>query len=410
VGVSRPALDAHHLLCFRPAGLAAAMREAGGKRMRQRCGGDRRAWGFPLAAGVMALCAVALLAAASPDRAWATGNDAPRSGLPWKSGVSPGTGKGDQAVENATGFGEWRGRPVDVAVVFLGNLGWASAKGGSYEKMAELETIAPKGAVEALLEAGITPVMTVPLMSSDDFMRFDYVASGAIDEQHQKVADNIAKATNGRRIYLRLGHEADEGYPWSYTNKGDIADPAQYKAAWQRIAAIYRKTVPGAKMVWNLLKNTRQAVADYYPGDDVVDIISIDMYDNGPKFCADEDVWRHNCLGKYDPSTGVSNGIGGILAFAKSHGKKIAIDEWGATNGKNCAKSERVDGDCPLSPDNGANNTFFTAAMFDFFKAHKDDIEYESYYNRAGKGRHQVWPRTDYNALVSDTYLAKYHP
>ena len=378
--------------------------------MRQLGDGDGKGWGTLLMAGAMVVCIAALLGACSSDPARATGSDAQHSGLPWKSGVSPGTPKGGPAVENATGFGEWRGRPVDVAVVFLGNLGWASGKGGSYEKMAELETIAPKGAVEALLEAGITPVMTVPLMSSDDFMRFDYVAGGAIDEQHQKVADNIARASNGQRIYLRLGHEADEGYPWSYTNKGQVADPAQYKAAWQRIAMIYRKTVPGAKLVWNVLKNTRQAVADYYPGDDVVDIISIDIYDNGPKFCADEEVWRRNCLGKYDPKTGVANGIGGILAFAKSHGKKLAIDEWGATNGKNCAKSDRDGGECPLSPDNGANNSFFTAAMFDFFQAHKDDIEYESYYNRAGKGRHQVWPRTDYNAQVSDTYLAKYHP
>lgn len=47
-----------------------------------------------------------------------------RSGLPWKSGVSPGTSKGSEAIDKTSGFGKWRGRSVDIAAVFIGKNSW----------------------------------------------------------------------------------------------------------------------------------------------------------------------------------------------------------------------------------------------------------------------------------------------
>ena len=317
-----------------------------------------------------------------------------RSGLSWASGVSPGTGAGAQALANTTGFGNWRGRAVDVAAVFIGKNSWTD----SYAAFLTNPVLGPDGAVRQLSQHGICPVLTVPLVTKADFMRFDMVAAGGIDREHQLVAAKIQDAIAGGTIYLRVGHEADEGYPWSYTNQGRAADPGQYRAAWRRIAAIYRHAVPSARIVWNVLKNTRLKVTDYYPGDDVVDVISIDVYDNGSGgYCdaANSPGWLNYCYGNYNAGTGISKGINGILQFARQHGKRIAVDEWGATNDT-------------LSAANGANNAFFVAGMHDFFATHADSIEYESYYNRAGGGRHQIWPKTSYNPLPSDAYLARY--
>lgn len=322
------------------------------------------------------------------------------SGLPWKSGVSPGTSDGATALEKVKGFGTWRGRPVDMVTIFIGKNSWQK----SYASYLNNEVLQPKGALVALHKAGLLPLMTVPLVIKDDAGQFQKVAEGKIDAGHQAVANKIKEIMGADKIYLRLGHEADEGYPWSYTgHKGSAPDPANpehYKAAWARIAKIYKSTVPGAKMVWNVLKNTRQKVANYYPGDEVVDLISIDVYDNGSGgFCnsATAPGWLKMGLGAFDPQTGVSKGIGGIWAFAKSHHKKIGVDEWGATNKE-------------LKANNGANNGFFVEGMFEFFKAHAADIEYEAYFNRAGGGMHQIWPKTDYNPLPSDAYLRKWKP
>ncbi len=318
-----------------------------------------------------------------------------KSGLPWASGFSPGTGRGSVALENARGFGNWRGRPVDVGIVFIGKNSWQT----SYEAYLTNEVLRPDGAVRAFSEAGICPVLTVPLVTLQDFMKFGMVASGGIDAKHQAIANKIKEAIGDGVIYLRLGHEADEGYPWSYTNP-DVApaNPAEYKAAWGRISKIYKTTIPNARIVWNVLKNTRLSVKDYYPGSDVVDVISIDPYDNGSGgFCdsATSRGWVNMCYGSYDPASGKSKGVNGILQFAKSVGKRIAVDEWGASNK-------------PHTAEDGANNSYYAAAMYDFFNANKDYIEYESYYNRAGAGKHQIWPRVEYNGKVSDAYLSKY--
>lgn len=320
-----------------------------------------------------------------------------RSGLPWMSGFSAGTGIGATATDRAREFGAWRGRGVDIIAIFIGKNSWQN----SYEAYLTNEVFKPTGAVPVLKNAGIEILLTVPLVTKADAGKFAMVASGGIDAKHQAVADKIKSLIGNGRIYLRLGHEADEGYPWSYTGNGAAnAVPAEYKAAWSRIARIYKNTLPGAKMVWNVLKNTRGKITDFYPGDDAVDILSIDIYDNGSGgYCnsATSTGWVNFCKGDYNPATGVSKGVNGILKFAKSRGKKIGVDEWGATNDD-------------LAASNGANNSFFVQGMYDFFAANSAYIEYESYFNRAGGGRHQIWPKTTYNPLPSDSYLQKWRP
>ncbi len=323
-----------------------------------------------------------------------------RSGLPWKSGASPGSGIGSIAIEKSAQFGAWRGRQVDIASIFIGKDSWTE----SYEAYLTNPVLQSTGAVAAYKNANIHILLTVPLVIAADRGRFQYVANGGIDSKHQAIANKIKTIVGTGPIYLRLGHEADEGYPWSYTGHGGSdPDPAihtEYQDAWNRIAHIYKTTLPGAKMVWNVLKNTRQRVTDYYPGDVNVDIISIDVYDNGSGGYCDSETsagWVNICRGSYDAATGVSNGIAGILAFAKLHHKKFGVDEWGATNKT-------------LLPTDGANNSFFVQGMFEFFRANSAYLEDESYSNRAGGGKHQVWPKTTYNPLPSDSYRLKYHP
>lgn len=317
------------------------------------------------------------------------------------SGHSPGSGVGGVVLEKARGFGDWRGRRVDISAIFIGKNSWTE----SYDRFVTNEVFQSNGAVLALKNSGIQILLTIPLVTKADAGKFAYVAGGAIDAKHQAVADKIRTLIGNGRIYLRLGHEADEGYPWSYTNHGGIgqpdpANPSDYKAAWSRIARLYKNTLPGAKIVWNVLKNTRQRIGDYYPGDDVVDIISVDIYDNGSGgYCnsPQSSAWNNFCRGFYNPSTGISKGVAGALAFARQRGKKIGVDEWGATNDD-------------LAASNGANNSYFVQGMYDFFWANSQYIEYESYFNRAGGGRHQIWPKTSYNPLPSDAYQEKYRP
>ena len=85
----------------------------------------------------------------------------------------------------------------------------------------------------------------------------------------------------------------------------------------------------------------------------------------------------------------------GVLDFARAHGKKIGLDEWGATNNT-------------LRANDGANNNFFAANVFKFLNTNRKYIEYESYFNLGGGNRHQIYPQVNYNLRPSKAYLTKW--
>ncbi len=358
-----------------------------------------------MAIGSLTLTAAGLSAAPT---AWAASPGGNRSGLPWKSGSfvglaeSDGGGAGKRAVgamlQPITDFDGWRGRPSDVALLYIGQR-FFSKDYPAFLKAPALQTSLP-----ALRSAGFTPILSIPLVNEADAGRFADVAAGSIDGHHQAIADRLRQIMEQDKIYLRLGWESDKGYPWSITaHKGagqpDPANPEDYRNAWRRIAEIYRNTVPGAVMVWNMLKHPPVNWATYYPGDDVVDILSIDLYDNGwgGSFDSDNKAWKRFGLGSYDAASGRVDGLQGVLEFARSRGKKMALDEWAVANQT-------------VSETDGANNNFFVPAVFAFLTEHQDDIEYEIYFNNDKKRRHQIFPPVPYNALPSDAYLAHWRP
>ena len=71
---------------------------------------------------------------------------------------------------------------------------------------------------------------------------------------------------------------------WYHDSLGN--DPAQYgdwSAYWARIVKVMR-SVSGAHFLfdWNVNAGYRNIpLASYYPGDSVVDVIGIDIYDSG---------------------------------------------------------------------------------------------------------------------------------
>lgn len=382
--------------------------------------------GFVVGVGLLALTAAGSIAGAqsvarpplattkvTPRRSVATVAQgavgaANRSGLPWKSGAFVGLdgsdGDGDDAgsaevlLQPINDFDAWRGRRSDVALQYIGRR-YFSKDYPAFLKAPTLQKHLP-----VLRSAGFIPILSIPLVNKRDAGRFAEVADGSIDRYHQAIADRLREIMDRDRIYLRLGWESDKGYPWSIReHKGDgqpdPAKPDDYRGAWQRIARIYRETVPGAVMVWNTLKNPPVKWGTYYPGDDVVDIISIDLYDNGSggNFTADNKSWKAMGLGSFDAASGRVEGMRGVLEFARHRGKKMALDEWAATNQT-------------LSPTDGANNDFFVPAVYAFLMENQAEIEYEVYFNSDKKRRHQIFPPVAYNELPSNAYLAHWRP
>ncbi|MFE4945999.1 glycoside hydrolase family 26 protein [Streptomyces sp. NPDC056641] len=102
-------------------------------------------------------------------------------------------------------------------------------------------------------------------------------------------------------------------------------DPESWKKYWNRIVTTMR-AVPGQKFRFDFAPNRgRDAIpwTECYPGDDVVDIMGMDSYDQPPGRTFDEQVNEPFGLQEH-------------VDFAAAHGKVISYPEWGLfRNGDN---------------------------------------------------------------------------
>ncbi|MFE2937539.1 glycoside hydrolase family 26 protein [Streptomyces sp. NPDC059255] len=102
-------------------------------------------------------------------------------------------------------------------------------------------------------------------------------------------------------------------------------DPEAWKAYWNRIVTAMRE-VPGQKFRFDFAPNRGRDDIPWtrcYPGDDVVDIVGMDSYDQPPGRTFDEQVTEDYGLQQH-------------VDFAAAHGKVVSYPEWGLfRNGDN---------------------------------------------------------------------------
>jgi hypothetical protein len=180
-------------------------------------------------------------------------------------------------------------------------------------------------------------------------------AEGAYDTHARQLAKNLVGAGLGNSI-IRLGWEANGNFdPESAlgTDPSQYGDWAKY---WANIVSAMR-AVPGADFLFDWTVNvTYQPIplASWYPGNDVVNIIGMDVYD-GSVDGTGTPAAKFQTL--YNTPV---DGLGAIAAFAKANGKPMSIPEWGETS---------VTGDDPAYMEGLAN------FMDD------NDVMYESYFD-----------------------------
>ncbi|MDB4935769.1 MAG: hypothetical protein JWP87_2741 [Labilithrix sp.] len=219
-------------------------------------------------------------------------------------------------------FDSWSGFHQDFLTSFINCDTWANAAASDWGF--EIMKSQPPG----------ENIQQVVCLSTEEDPSLQHVASGMYDAQIENVGKLFLKHDYPNAI-IRVGHEFEGNwYPWGLWGGVNDADFAGFIAAFRRVATILKKVSPTFTIVWNpgcsyLAEATNSELA--YPGDDVVDVIGVDCYD-------DNSGVDHLFNGAY--------GMNQWAQFAKSHGKPIALPEWGLMSG----------GDHPE----------FIQAMFDF--------------------------------------------
>jgi hypothetical protein len=172
-------------------------------------------------------------------------------------------------------------------------------------------------------------VIAVPIIPSSPLVSIAGAAQGLYQSHYSSVAGVLAASGKGDAI-IRIGWEFQgDWYPWGY-NAQPVAERANYctnyKAAFRNIVAAFRAKSSNFKFVWNPNLSdqyTMPNVQDCYPGDDVVDSIGLDIYDENYSNIADPAArFQHDVVN-------VAYGLNWQASFAAAHQKPISFPEWG---------------------------------------------------------------------------------
>ena len=278
----------------------------------------------------------------------------------WKSGAYPGSTIDTNAI---TSFATYRGRAADVAEAFQIRDSWDTIAHNSW-------IIDQYAGFPGKLS------IAVPLIPADGSTTLAQVATGAHDSDFASFAQMLVAAGRGDSD-VRLGWEFNGNFmPWS------AWDAQTFVAAFRHAALAMKSVAPGLTIDYDGNLGVSQCGNDpfgnLYPGDDVVDVIGVDAYDNQWNHVSDASSWEH-----FHAQPG---GLDDWYAFAQQHGKPLSVPEWG------------------LDKTGGADNPVFMQAMFSWFQSHAAGLAYESYFNEQADYIRSALEGPDENPNAAATY------
>ncbi|MFC7220956.1 glycoside hydrolase family 26 protein [Streptomyces polyrhachis] len=283
----------------------------------------RRAALFLGCAGLSVALAGGPSLAVDPDSPPARSTAAAPGSLPEGSDFGAYLHYGPPGLERMTQFSQWLGIPeMRVAHTYLPGDLWSNIEGlpGFLEPWARWKRAQP----------GRLFVLNVPMMArneeklSDDEVRrqLRYAAAGRFDVHFRRLAERLVELGIPDTV-LVPGWEMN-GQTYSHRC---APDPQRWKTYWRRMVHTMR-AVPGQRLRFDFTPNRGLDAIPWtqcYPGDDVVDILGMDTYDQPQGITFDEQVSE-------------PYGLRHHVEFARAHGKPFSYPEWGLfRNGDNMA-------------------------------------------------------------------------
>lgn len=244
----------------------------------------------------------------------------------------------DSTTSQYDTFTTWLGRQCYTRNTFAGYTSWSAIASPSFLNSATMPWLKRGSQYQEVLAIAMCPQ---PGSVSSSGVTLGQVAGGAGDTYFTQLGQNIATActNNGvsqRQIIIRLGWEMNgDWYQWGYGANNKSWNPlSSFIAAWRRIVPLIRNGAPNVRIMWcpttgrNIDPNNSNGYiasgsSQNYPGDDVVDIVALDVYDQ----------YNNGWLSILNGGSGVI--VGGLTAlrnWAIAHGKPEAYPEWACQN------------------------------------------------------------------------------
>jgi hypothetical protein len=254
----------------------------------------------------------------------------------------------DGSITQYERFSSWLGKPVMYRLVFV--------NGSSWSTIADPYFLASATKPWLRSNPSRVEVMSVPMMPNSGHQgMLRGIASGSYDTYYKQLAENIASKTGApQRVIIRLGWELNgKWYPWSA-----VGAASEYKAAYRHIVKVMRSKCSVLRFEWNVNWGGTFDWTTAYPGDDVVDVIGNDIYDQYNKGWDD-------ILNTYEGLTFFRN-------FARKHGKSEAYSEWGVS--------------IKPAPIGHGDDTAYVQNMYNWIQAGGSRVLYANYWNTNSSG------------------------
>jgi hypothetical protein len=225
----------------------------------------------------------------------------------WHSGAS-----GDAAANGS--FASWRGSSVQIVGT------WADTSAADQTDASALDTYRNWNGDVDIAVGGLT-----------DGETWAQAAAGAYMGRWAESIRNIKAKRAGRSgtTYIRFAHEmTGDWYAWRVTS----ANVGDFKKAWRMYHDLLAREFPQAKLVFSPNDGNASGVplSTIWPGDSYVDVVGPDSYDGYPNKTS-QDLWDE----AFSSTSDGPEGLGSWLAFARAHGKPLALPEWGLRSADN---------------------------------------------------------------------------
>lgn len=178
---------------------------------------------------------------------------------------------GNSSLSNITAFESQSGKTVSIVNFFNG---WVGLPSFPTAKMDEIR-----------LHGSIPLLSWEPWDAAGGVNQSSYQLQDIINGNYDSFIVSWANAAKawGNPFFLRFMHEMNGNwYPWGYNVNGNTA--GQYKAAWRHVHDLFQSNgVTNVTWVWcvNVNYSGSPGLAQFYPGDQYVDWISLDGYNRG---------------------------------------------------------------------------------------------------------------------------------
>jgi hypothetical protein len=213
-------------------------------------------------------------------------------------------------VKGVTAYETWLGRPTDAILSYTGDQSWADYEGSVGWAM---------GVWRPADRRVVWSVSMIPKGTT-----LAEAAKGTYNEHWKKVAEKLATFHPEEKVlYIRTGWEFNGA--WFHYNA--VHKEKDFIGAWRQMVSTFRSVSPRFRFDWCPAGASwfPMKAEDAYPGDDYVDIIGLDIYDQ-TKWCKIQDPekrWNDVYLnGQY--------GLKWHQKFAQEHNKPMSYPEWGA--------------------------------------------------------------------------------